>query len=72
MFNNLEAEIRRKGLSRVSLAAKLGCNPSTISFKLNGKTPFTLPEARMLKSILEVDIPLDELFATSEDTSKTS
>lgn len=63
MYRNLEAEIKRRGLSRLALAEQMGCNPSTISFKLTGKRPFTLPEAKRLKAILQVQLPLEVLFA---------
>ena len=63
MFSNLEAEIKRKGLTKAELAKKMSLAPSTLSAKLHNKAFFTLPEAREIKEILGVDIPLEELFA---------
>lgn len=44
------------------MASKLGCTRSTLSLKLNGKASITLKEAVQIKKILDVDIPLEELF----------
>lgn len=63
MFRNLEAELARCNLTKRELASKLGCTPSTLSLKLNGKAPLSLKEAAKIKSIIGVDMPLEELFA---------
>lgn len=44
MFNNLAAEIARKGVKNNDFAEKVGIHPVTFSKKLNGKTDFTLKE----------------------------
>lgn len=62
MFCNLEAELARRGLSKKELALCLGCTPSTLSMKLNGKSPISLYEAAKIKAILGTDIPLEILF----------
>ena len=62
MFNNLEAELRRKNIKRKDLAERLNLNIGTVSQKLNGKAPITLKEAKSIKQILEVNIPLEKLF----------
>ena len=62
MFRNVDAELKRKGMTRADLAAALGIRPSTLSFKMNGKSAVTLPEAVKIKEILAVNIPLEELF----------
>ena len=62
MFKNVDAELKRKGMTRGDLAKKLNLTPSTMSLKLNGKTHITLNEAMRIKKILGVDIPLEILF----------
>lgn len=62
MYNNLEAELRRKKILRKDLAKKLNLTIGTISQKLNGKAPITLKEALAIKDFLNVDIPLEKLF----------
>lgn len=63
-FNNLNAELSRRGMTQKELASKININPTTLSKKMNGLQDFTLTEAKMIKKILLVDIPIDELFAT--------
>ncbi len=62
MYYNLLAEIKRKGLRQIDVAALLDVSPSTLSQKLTCKTDFTLKEALNLKKILESETPLEELF----------
>ena len=62
MFNNVDAELKRKGMTRGNLATALEMSPSTMSLKLNGKSPISLEEARKIQAILAVDLTLDELF----------
>lgn len=70
MYINLEAEIRRKSLTRRELAKKLKISLSTLSLKLNGKSPINLLLAKKIKNILEVDIPLEILFLESDESNK--
>lgn len=60
MYNNLEAELKRKEITRENLAKELDCTISTISLKLNGKYDFTMGEAKKLKKLLNCSI--DYLF----------
>lgn len=62
MYYNLEAEIARKGIKKKNIAKILNIQLSTLSVKLSGKSDIKLREALMIKSILDVDIPLEELF----------
>lgn len=66
MFRNLEAELARSGLTKRDVALKLGCTPSTLSLKLNGKAPLSLLEAAKIKQIIGVDMALEELFAMDD------
>lgn len=62
MYKNVKAEFARKGLTLELVAKELGITISTLSQKMNGKYPFTLNEAKAIKNVLEVDIPLEILF----------
>ena len=62
MFSNLEAELKRKRITREKLANELKMSISTISTKLTGKSEFTLKEAMEIKKLLSVDLPIDDLF----------
>lgn len=62
MYPNLRAEMKRKGITLAWLADQLGITIGTLSQKLTGKSPFTLNEAKKIKEILELDIPIEILF----------
>ena len=66
MFPNLRAEMSRKKITLEKLAEVLGLAISTVSQKLNGKYPVTLDEAKKIKSVLDVDIPIETLFEEAE------
>lgn len=67
MFRNLEAEIKRQGLTKFKLASLLHMRPSTLSQKLNGKSDFTLKEAFKIQQILKAEtISLEILFNRTE------
>lgn len=63
VFPNLEAEMARSGVQRKDLAEKLGVRAATIYDKLNGKYPFTLDEASMIKEFFFPNFSLDYLFS---------
>lgn len=69
MYKNVDAELKRNGMTRGELAVALNVAPSTLSFKLNGKSIITLDEAKRIKEILGVDMPLEVLFATAAATA---
>ncbi|NCB52868.1 MAG: XRE family transcriptional regulator [Clostridia bacterium] len=72
MFRNLDAELKRKGMTRGDLAKAMNITPSTMSMKLNGKSGLTLNEAMRIKAILDVDIPIEQLFYTEMPTTKSA
>lgn len=62
MYPNLLAEMARRKITAKELAEKLGVTPTTMSWKLNGKSTFTLEEASQIKVILGTDVLIEELF----------
>lgn len=66
MYPNLRAEIARRGLKLTDLSEMMDLTVATVSQKLNGKFPITLAEAKKLKTILDVDLPLETLFQEAE------
>ena len=67
MFPNLEAEMARKKMTQAKLADILKITPTTLSFKLNGKSTLSLKECVEIKRKAFPDKTLDYLFATEED-----
>lgn len=68
MYANVRAEMTRKGLTQKDIVNELrkrGFTMSvpTFSAKLNKKYDFTFSEAVAIKDILNVEMPLDELFS---------
>ena len=66
MYENLRAEIARKGMTIVELSNVTGIRYQTLSEKLRGNSQFTVKEAKAIKAALAVDMPIDELFAAAE------
>ena len=66
MFPNLEAEMARSKITQLHMAEMLGVTPTTLSFKLNGKSSLSLKECVLIKQLMFPDKTLDYLFATDE------
>ena len=71
MYPNLKAEMARKGITLEKLAEELekkgfARTIPTLSVKLSGKSIITLEEAKAIKEVLDVDIPIEELFEVAE------
>ena len=66
MFPNLEAEMARSKITQLQMAEMLGETPTTLSFKLNGKSSLSLKECVLIKQLMFPDKTLDYLFATDE------
>ena len=62
MYANVKAEMARKNMTAIELSKKTGIRYQSLANKINGKAPVSLDEAKTIKTALEVDIPLDELF----------
>lgn len=67
MYRNLEAELARQGITKTKVANELGITLGTLSLKLKGKYNVTLSEAIKIKKILEVNLPIEYLFAISDN-----
>lgn len=63
LYPNLMAELTRAGLTVIDLSAATGIPYSTLMGKIRGRTDFTMKEAKSIKAVLKVDMPIDELFA---------
>ena len=59
MFDNIRAEMRRHNKTNKDVGNLLGISANAVSFKLNGKSPFTLDEIRKLAD--EFNCSLDYL-----------
>ena len=66
LFPNLEAEMARSKITQAKLAEILGITPTTLSFKLNGKSTLSLKECVEIKKKAFPDKSLDYLFQTDE------
>lgn len=62
MYSNVKAELARKNMSVVDLSNKTGIRYQTLVDKLNGKYKTSVEEAITIKSALDVNIPLEQLF----------
>lgn len=60
LFAELEAELRRNGMTRKEYGKQIGLSASGISARLNGKIEFSLSE--MLKTKKLLNKSLDDLF----------
>jgi len=62
--NKLKGKIAENNLTQKEAAKIIGVAHNTFSRKMNGKTPFTLPEARKLADYFGMTV--DELFFYNE------
>ena len=69
MYRNAKAEMMRAGLKLEDVAETMDIRTSTLSLKLNGKSPITLIEAKLFKKIVKSDLPLEVLFEQFEEAS---
>lgn len=64
MYPNLNAELARRCWSRKDLAKATGIKYQTLNDKMNGKRPFTFPEAVLVKKALSTELGLEQIFLT--------
>ena len=69
IYPNLEAELTRYKIPKMSLSKTLGINNITLYRKIRGERPFTLEEAKAIRLTLEIKtnekFTLDYLFQES-------
>ncbi len=61
-YPNLEAELKRHGLTREKLSELLGINISTVSSKLTGKSSISIEEAKKIAAAIGENNDLKYLF----------
>ena len=70
LFKELEAEMVLKGLTQGQVAKEMGITPTTLSLKLNGKSPISLRECMQIKNIIGSSKTIDVLFCTTQPTER--
>lgn len=70
MFPNLEAEMARNKITQANLADILNVTPTTMSFKLSGRSSLSLKECVEIKRKVFPDKSLDYLFATNKTSEQ--
>ena len=65
MFANLVVELQKHHYSQRGLAAYIGISESSMNDKMNGRTQFTLREAKAIQAVFE-GRTLDYLFEEKE------
>ncbi len=63
MYKNLEAELRRKSITRADVAEAMGINIATASEKLTKPNRLKLGEAFKIKQHFFPDLSIEYLFA---------
>lgn len=64
MFNRLKGLMVENNITQLQMAQIIDLNPSTLNFKLNGKSEFTLSEAMKISSIFN-NKSIEEIFLKS-------
>ena len=64
--NNLEAEMKRRGISRMDIANLIGVSYSTIHSRFNGNSEWLYSECLLIRNTYFEDMDLDYLFSTGE------
>ena len=67
---NLEAEMKRKKISRSDIASLLGLSYRTIHSRFNGESEWGYSECVKVRDTYFPDKTLDYLFATEEDPTE--
>lgn len=62
MFENLIAELKKKGITNKAVSTLIGCTEKTLQNKLNGVTEFTLSEVLSINENLLPEFTLQYLF----------
>ena len=68
MYPNLDAEMARRKITQLSLSEKIHKTPTTVSMKLNGKAPLTLPECIEIRDAIGSEFSIEYLFSTEAES----
>lgn len=71
-YRNLKAEMRREGITQSDIAGFLEMSTNNFGMKVNGRVPFTVNEAWMIRDRFFPMATLDYLFAMSDERTKTA
>ena len=69
LFNNVNAELGRKGWSLRMLSEKAQIPYDSLRNKMHSRTEFTRAEMMRIKRALAPEVSLDTLFAEQEEAS---
>ncbi|MBQ2771076.1 MAG: helix-turn-helix transcriptional regulator [Clostridia bacterium] len=62
LYPNLEAELKRRNITRRMIADDFEVSLSAVSDRLNGNSPVSMAFAKSIKARYEIDVPLEILF----------
>ena len=62
IYRELESKIAYRGISKKQMAEDIDMNYNTLLAKMSGKSKFTLDEAVAIKTYLQEELPIEELF----------
>jgi len=66
MYPNLNAEMARNNITVLALSEATGIPYSTLAPKIRGEKPVKMSEARVIRDVINTELSLDYLFATTE------
>jgi len=66
-MRNLEAEMRRSGIRSEDIKNLLNCSDRTARNKIKGVTPFTFPEAEIVRNHFFPGLLMEYLFAADNN-----
>lgn len=65
-YGNLKAEMGRKDITIEEISKLLGIHRNSVANKVNGRSRFTVDEAKVVKEVFFPNLSIDYLFATDE------
>lgn len=65
-YQNLEDEMRARGVNRNDIATELGVRPNTVTDWLSGKHSMSVPTAFAIRDAFFDGVSIDYLFETVE------
>ena len=62
VYSKIKGRMAELGMSQRAVAKELGLSIRSYNLKINGKRPFTIPEAEKLITILNLENPAEYFF----------